>query len=60
MTTATRNLKDHFRGCMVGMAIGDALGAASEFMTEQHVRSRFGVLNPVLAAADGLHELAMQ
>lgn len=37
-------LRDRFRGCLVGLAIGDALGAAVEFMEEDRVRARYGRL----------------
>lgn len=37
-------LKDRFRGCMVGLAIGDALGAACEGMKERQVREIYGIL----------------
>jgi ADP-ribosyl-[dinitrogen reductase] hydrolase len=36
--------KDRFRGCLVGLAVGDALGAAAEFMTEEAVRATYGQL----------------
>jgi ADP-ribosyl-[dinitrogen reductase] hydrolase len=32
----------HFRGCLVGGAVGDALGAAVEFKTWEEIRSEFG------------------
>lgn len=37
-------LQDRFRGCLVGLAVGDALGAASEFMKEPEVRECYGIL----------------
>ena len=36
--------RDRFLGCMVGLAIGDALGAAAEGMKESQVAEAFGVL----------------
>jgi len=36
--------RDRFRGCLVGLAIGDALGADAEFMEEDRVRARYGRL----------------
>ncbi|HRT96945.1 MAG TPA: ADP-ribosylglycohydrolase family protein [Planctomycetota bacterium] len=33
---------DHFTGCLIGGAIGDALGAPVEFMSLGQIRSRFG------------------
>src|SRR6201985_1439560 len=32
----------HFRGCLLGGAAGDALGAPVEFMSLEEIRSRFG------------------
>ncbi|MFZ0932194.1 MAG: ADP-ribosylglycohydrolase family protein [Syntrophobacteraceae bacterium] len=40
-----RNYKrtlDHFAGCLVGGAIGDALGAPLEFMSLHEIRQRYG------------------
>lgn len=37
-------LHDLFKGCMVGLAVGDALGACAEFLTEHQVRERYGVV----------------
>lgn len=31
-----------YRGCMLGLAIGDALGAPVEFLTLQEIRARYG------------------
>jgi ADP-ribosyl-[dinitrogen reductase] hydrolase len=42
--TTDDTLRDRFRGCLVGLAIGDALGAAAEFMQETDVRARYGRL----------------
>ncbi len=33
---------EHFKGCIIGGAIGDALGAPIEFMTTDQIRSEFG------------------
>lgn len=34
---------DKFRGCMIGGAVGDALGYAVEFIREEHIFSRYGI-----------------
>lgn len=34
---------DHFKGCLIGGAIGDSLGAPVEFMSLDQIRSAFGV-----------------
>mgnify|MGYP001432760701 CR=1 FL=1 len=33
---------EHFAGCLLGGAVGDALGAPVEFMSLGQIRSRFG------------------
>ena len=33
---------EHFKGCIIGGAIGDALGAPIEFMSIDQIRSEFG------------------
>lgn len=35
-------LRDRYRGCLLGGAIGDALGAAVEFLSLDEIRKRFG------------------
>lgn len=37
-----RMTPEFFRGCLIGGAVGDALGAAVEFMSLGEIRSRFG------------------
>jgi ADP-ribosylglycohydrolase len=32
----------HFRGCLLGGAVGDALGAPVEFLTRDQIRARYG------------------
>jgi ADP-ribosyl-[dinitrogen reductase] hydrolase len=44
-----RVLRDRFRGCLVGLAVGDALGAAAEFMTEDRVAATYGLLREYIA-----------
>lgn len=34
--------KEHFRGCLLGGAVGDALGAPVEFASLEAIKSRFG------------------
>ncbi|MBO7425394.1 MAG: ADP-ribosylglycohydrolase family protein [Clostridiales bacterium] len=34
--------KDRFRGCLIGGAVGDALGFTVEFLNEEQIFSRFG------------------
>ncbi|RIV28626.1 ADP-ribosyl-[dinitrogen reductase] hydrolase [Alicyclobacillaceae bacterium I2511] len=38
------NLYHHIKGAIYGFAIGDALGAATEFLTPENIRGRYGYL----------------
>jgi ADP-ribosylglycohydrolase len=40
--SAALHALDRFRGCLLGGAVGDALGAPVEFMTLAQIRERFG------------------
>lgn len=45
---------DRYRGCLLGGAVGDALGAAVEFDDIAAIRDRFGsdgILDPAEASA---------
>ncbi|MBI5649129.1 MAG: ADP-ribosylglycohydrolase family protein [Chloroflexi bacterium] len=44
------NSKAH--GCLAGVALGDALGRATEFMTRDHIREKFGWLDHFAAPFD--------
>ncbi len=35
--------RDRFRGCLVGLAVGDALGATVENLRREEIRARFGL-----------------
>ncbi|MEJ7811441.1 MAG: ADP-ribosylglycohydrolase family protein [Gemmatimonadaceae bacterium] len=37
-----RRTREHFRGCLLGGAVGDALGAPVEFVSLAQIRSRYG------------------
>jgi ADP-ribosylglycohydrolase len=39
-----QRVRDRFRGCLIGLAVGDALGAAAEFLSEEQVQAQFGQL----------------
>lgn len=41
-TQGTRRRKEFYRGCLLGGAVGDALGAPVEFMKLEEIRSRYG------------------
>jgi ADP-ribosylglycohydrolase len=38
----TASREDRVRGCLLGVAVGDALGAAVEFDSIDGIRARFG------------------
>jgi len=47
--------RDRFRGALLGLAVGDALGAPAEFLTPAQVRDRWGVLAEMVGG--GCHEV---
>lgn len=44
MTNAAslETIRDRYRGCLLGGAVGDALGYAIEFLSEEEIRRRYG------------------
>ncbi len=48
-------LRDRFRGCLLGLAAGDALGAPADFLSAEQVIERYGVITEMLGG--GCHEL---
>ena len=40
--------RDRFRGVLLGLAVGEALGAPAEFLTAGQVRERWGVLDEMI------------
>ncbi len=47
--------RDRFRGALLGLAVGDALGAPAEFLTAVQVRDRWGVLDEMVGG--GCHNV---
>lgn len=41
MIIPNKEIKERAVGCFVGLAMGDALGAAIEFKTAMQIRNRF-------------------
>ncbi len=41
-------LRDRYRGCLLGLAVGDALGAPLEFLTRADIKSRYGEVRDML------------
>ena len=50
---ARMDLLDRFRGCLLGVAVGDALGMPTEGYTAQEISSRFGPIREMLPAPQG-------
>jgi ADP-ribosyl-[dinitrogen reductase] hydrolase len=48
--------RERFRGTMLGVAAGDALGAPAEFLTPEQVAERWGVLSEMVGG--GVHDVA--
>ncbi len=42
MNESSERLLDKYRGCLIGGAVGDALGYAVEFLTERNIASTYG------------------
>ena len=42
MVNNIKRNKNHFRGCLLGGAIGDALGQPVEFLTVEEIKKRYG------------------
>jgi ADP-ribosyl-[dinitrogen reductase] hydrolase len=49
-------LRERFRGTLLGVAAGDALGAPAEFLTPEQVAERWGVLSEMVGG--GVHDVA--
>ncbi len=51
--------QEHYRGCLIGGAIGDALGAAVEFLSIGAIRDKYGEagITGLAAGASGYAEI---
>ncbi len=47
------DLLDRFRGCLLGVAVGDALGMPTEGYTAQEISSKFGLVSEMMPAPEG-------
>jgi ADP-ribosylglycohydrolase len=47
------DLLERFRGCLLGVAVGDALGMPTEGYTAEEIAARFGVIRDMLPAPSG-------
>jgi len=57
MVEPVATLRERFRGTLLGLAAGDALGAPAEFLTPEQVAERWGVLSEMVGG--GVHEVAV-
>jgi ADP-ribosyl-[dinitrogen reductase] hydrolase len=51
-----RTLRDRFRGALLGLAVGEALGAPADFLTADQIIERHGVITEMIGG--GCHDLA--
>ena len=49
-------LRDRFRGVLLGLAVGEALGAPADFLTAAQIQERYGVITEMLGG--GCHDVA--
>ena len=49
-------LRDRFRGTLLGLAVGEAMGAPADFLTPAQIKERYGVITEMLGG--GCHDLA--
>jgi poly(ADP-ribose) glycohydrolase ARH3 len=49
MSDADPDLRDRFEGCLLGLAVGDALGGLFEAQSADHIRARFPTVDDLTA-----------
>ena len=54
--TSSADLRDRFRGALLGLAVGEALGAPAEFLTADQIVERYGVIAEMVGG--GCHDVA--
>ncbi len=54
--TSLPDLRDRFRGALLGLAAGEALGAPAEFLSADQIAERFGVIADILGG--GCYDVA--
>ena len=54
--TSSPDLRDRFRGALLGLAVGEALGAPAEFLSADQVIERYGYIAEMLGG--GCHDVA--
>lgn len=48
MSADPRLVKERFRGALIGLAVGDAMGATTEFLSPHEIRMRYGRVRDIL------------
>jgi len=54
------NILDRFRGCLLGGAVGDALGMPTEGYTAEEIQTRFGLVREMMPAPEGHFHFGLQ
>ncbi len=54
------DMLDHFRGCLLGVAVGDSLGMPAEGYSKEQIRSKFGVIKDLMPAPEGHFHYGLQ
>lgn len=54
--TSSPDLRDRFRGALLGLAVGEALGAPAEFLSGPQIAERYGVIAEMIGG--GCHDVA--
>jgi ADP-ribosyl-[dinitrogen reductase] hydrolase len=54
--TSSPDLRDRFRGALLGLAVGEALGAPAEFLSAEQVVERYGFITEMIGG--GCHDVA--
>ncbi len=49
-------VRDRFRGALLGLAAGEALGEPADFLTAEQIEERFGVITEMIGG--GCHDVA--
>lgn len=54
------DMLDRFRGCLLGVAVGDALGMPVEGYTAEEIKSKFGPVRDMMPAPEGHFHTGLQ
>jgi ADP-ribosylglycohydrolase len=54
------DMLDRFRGCLLGGAVGDALGMPTEGYTAEEIQTRFGLVQEMMPASEGNFHFGLQ